>query len=434
MPDQPALTFSEARAAGVWAAPAPAEPAADQPDPTAVHPDVAIPEAALPPAYVPATDRVLREPAPRDHDQADVDHRGILTARLHQADQRITELHAAVTRAEQERDQARRLAEFRAGVIRRHANEATTAGLVINAIRTARSRAFRRTVADLGGFADAVDEILATYDEQPQPANTAEQPVRCADCAAGLPSAVHLLDGCPQPAGHVRDKHHTSTTYDTTTGSYRWSCSCGEGSRPILPMHAAESLAESHRAASVPPAPAQVGCILGPKRPADNRGDIAEPRILAALEVMGWPDDRQASADVEPDGWELTGAGHYWATMEDVIRAADQAAPAPVTDIVTLCGSTRFRDAFHHANRELTLAGNIVLAPGVFGHADGIQPTDEQKTALDALHLRKIDLADEVVIVNVGGYIGDSTRREIAYAEQTGKPIRYLADPERTAR
>ncbi len=75
-------------------------------------------------------------------------------------------------------------------------------------------------------------------------------------------------------------------------------------------------------------------------------------------------------------------------------------------------------------NRELTLAGVIVVAPGEAG-----EPlTNGQKTALDALHLRKIDLADRVLVVNPGGYIGESTSWEIAYARATGKPVSYT-DP-----
>ena len=95
--------------------------------------------------------------------------------------------------------------------------------------------------------------------------------------------------------------------------------------------------------------------------------------------------------------------------------------------IVTLCGSTRFKAEFEAVNRRETLAGRIVLAPGVFGHADGIELSAAEKAALDELHLRKIDLADRVIVVAPGGYIGDSTRREIAYAEAAGKPV-VMAD------
>ena len=93
-------------------------------------------------------------------------------------------------------------------------------------------------------------------------------------------------------------------------------------------------------------------------------------------------------------------------------------------EIVCICGSTRFVDEMRAANRDLTCAGVIVLAPG---EADAMI-TDEQKIALDGLHLHKIDLADRVVVVNPGGYIGESTRSEFAYAQATGKPISFT-DP-----
>ncbi|MBK7819655.1 MAG: hypothetical protein IPJ61_00915 [Tessaracoccus sp.] len=94
--------------------------------------------------------------------------------------------------------------------------------------------------------------------------------------------------------------------------------------------------------------------------------------------------------------------------------------------IVCICGSTRFRDEMADANRRLTLAGAIVLAPAVFQHRGDII-TDEQKAGLDALHLRKIDLADAVLVVDPGGYVGDSTSREVAYAHSQGKPVVRLS-------
>ena len=90
-------------------------------------------------------------------------------------------------------------------------------------------------------------------------------------------------------------------------------------------------------------------------------------------------------------------------------------------EIVCICGSTRFVDEMRAANRDLTFAGVIVVAPG---ETDQLV-TDEQKTALDTLHLRKIDLADRVLVVNPGGYVGESTRREIAYARATGKSVSF---------
>jgi hypothetical protein len=93
-------------------------------------------------------------------------------------------------------------------------------------------------------------------------------------------------------------------------------------------------------------------------------------------------------------------------------------------EIVCVCGSARFMTEMRAANRELTLTGVIVLAPGETDES----PTAEQKAVLDTLHLRKIDLADRVLIVNPGGYVGESTRREIAYAQAVGKPITFT-DP-----
>ncbi|WP_374456545.1 hypothetical protein [Nocardioides sp.] len=100
-------------------------------------------------------------------------------------------------------------------------------------------------------------------------------------------------------------------------------------------------------------------------------------------------------------------------------------------EIVCICGSTRFADEMSAANRDLTFSGAIVLAPGVFRRVDGHGEesiTHEQKAALDALHLRKIDLADRVLVVNPGGYVGESTSREIAHARATGKPVSFT-DP-----
>ena len=99
--------------------------------------------------------------------------------------------------------------------------------------------------------------------------------------------------------------------------------------------------------------------------------------------------------------------------------------------VITLCGSTRFRDVFLETQKRLTLAGNIVISVGLFGHSG-----DEEvwapgtKEMLDDMHKRKIDMADEIFVINVGGYIGESTRREITYAKRTGKAVRYLEPKE----
>ena len=105
--------------------------------------------------------------------------------------------------------------------------------------------------------------------------------------------------------------------------------------------------------------------------------------------------------------------------------------PEGFPTIVTLCGSTRHGlDAFRRANLTETLAGRIVLSIGCDTKSDDalqLQPGDKER--LDELHLRKIELADEVLILNVGGYIGESTRRELEHARRLGKPIRFLEPP-----
>jgi len=106
--------------------------------------------------------------------------------------------------------------------------------------------------------------------------------------------------------------------------------------------------------------------------------------------------------------------------------------PTPKPKVVCLCGSTRFYDAFQRANFEETMAGKIVLSVGFYPHAQeqahgqNVGVTEDQKKALDELHFRKIEMADEILVLNVGGYIGDSTRNEIAHAQTLGIPVRYI--------
>ena len=95
--------------------------------------------------------------------------------------------------------------------------------------------------------------------------------------------------------------------------------------------------------------------------------------------------------------------------------------------VITLCGSTRFKDAFIEAQKRLTLEGNIVISVGLFGHSGDTEVwTEDTKQMLDDMHKRKIDLADSIYVINVGGYIGESTSSEIEYAKRNGKEIQYL--------
>lgn len=91
--------------------------------------------------------------------------------------------------------------------------------------------------------------------------------------------------------------------------------------------------------------------------------------------------------------------------------------------IICLCGSTKFKEEFEKTALEETLKGNIILTVAAFGHADNITFTREQKSLLDALHMHKILLADEIIVIAPGRYIGESTEREIEFAKLNGKRI-----------
>lgn len=102
--------------------------------------------------------------------------------------------------------------------------------------------------------------------------------------------------------------------------------------------------------------------------------------------------------------------------------------------VVTLCGSTRFKNEFMQAQKVLTLAGKIVISVGLFGHSGDEEVWENMdegtltktKEMLDDMHKRKIDMADEIFVINKNGYIGDSTKSEIAYAKKMGKKVSYL--------
>lgn len=166
--------------------------------------------------------------------------------------------------------------------------------------------------------------------------------------------------------------------------------------------------------APTPPEPALIADYVAPSRCLNCRQKIRWGRFC---DIGGWEPDYDPADD--PERWRhLNGyasCGNGWAT--------------PRPEIVVLCGSTRFMDAFQDANLHLTLQGIIVLSIGCNTKSDAeLEPTLPKfdKVALDELHKRKIDLADRVLVLNVDGYIGESTRSEIDYAIAHDKPIEYL--------
>jgi hypothetical protein len=95
--------------------------------------------------------------------------------------------------------------------------------------------------------------------------------------------------------------------------------------------------------------------------------------------------------------------------------------------VITLCGSMRFREEFERLDAELTLAGHVVLTPTALSPSTELTP--EERARLGRVHLQKVGMADEVLVLNVGGYVGESTRREIEHARSRGIPVSFLEPP-----
>ena len=106
--------------------------------------------------------------------------------------------------------------------------------------------------------------------------------------------------------------------------------------------------------------------------------------------------------------------------------------------VITLCGSTKFKEEFMNVQKDLTLKGNIVISVGLFGHSGDNEVWENMdegtltktKEMLDDMHKKKIDMADEIFVINKDGYIGESTKSEIAYAKSKNKKVNYLENVE----
>ncbi|MDF9748398.1 hypothetical protein [Natrinema salsiterrestre] len=167
-------------------------------------------------------------------------------------------------------------------------------------------------------------------------------------------------------------------------------------------------------------------------------GDGLEPELLADRY------DVETAAEIEElttqATKEMIRGDHTLLVLDDLDAAEEKLEDAGDYEVATnggtdrpevvcLCGSTRFKDEYRAANRRFTMEGKVVLSVGLFGHADGHEFSDEEKEMLDALHKQKIDLADRIHVINVDGYIGDSTQSEIEYARKTDTEITYLEQP-----
>lgn len=96
--------------------------------------------------------------------------------------------------------------------------------------------------------------------------------------------------------------------------------------------------------------------------------------------------------------------------------------------IICLCGSTKFRKEFLREQQRLALQGNVVLGIDIFSREDSLPITDSIKILLDDLHRQKIDMADEIFVINKRDYIGVSTQKELDYALACGKPVSYMEE------
>lgn len=152
-------------------------------------------------------------------------------------------------------------------------------------------------------------------------------------------------------------------------------------------------------------------------------------RVGIRGEVFGIDPSQDLHHGQEPDGGMI-------AVIPLNINPADVPEFPARPKIVCLCGSTRFKEAWYETTKTLTHAGAIVLGVGDLDPRPEARDVNvplnpELKVKLDALHLRKVELADEVMILNVGGYIGESTRNELAHARKWGKEVSFLEDPDR---
>lgn len=133
---------------------------------------------------------------------------------------------------------------------------------------------------------------------------------------------------------------------------------------------------------------------------------------------------------------ELYRSRGAWAARPDMTERAEQLRTAfgqlapddSRPTVVCLCGSTRFRDEFARAQRHEAFAGRIVLGPGVFSQSDGTELDAEEIARLNAVHLAKIEMADEILVIDPGGYVGETTRAEIHFALSLGRRVRFASE------
>ncbi len=119
------------------------------------------------------------------------------------------------------------------------------------------------------------------------------------------------------------------------------------------------------------------------------------------------------------------GVGHFFRVAKKEEIQNEEFFINKKYNIITLCGSIKFKDEFMRVQEKLTLDGNIVLTPNFFNNIKKEDIDEKTKKMLDEMHKQKIDMSDEIYVINVGGYIGESTKSEIEYAKRKGKKISF---------
>lgn len=157
---------------------------------------------------------------------------------------------------------------------------------------------------------------------------------------------------------------------------------------------------------------------------------IGKPVVFAFPNKQQVDDDIDTARQMEEEiEWEGCPYGLPCPHLHDIAEKTHKTK----RQIVTLCGSGKFRDEFIRQTRYLSLIGNIVLTPTIFefsGPDYQIGLSDAEHEVLDQIHRRKMDISDYILVINPGGYIGEDTREEIEYAKSKGMKISYMVDPE----
>lgn len=100
--------------------------------------------------------------------------------------------------------------------------------------------------------------------------------------------------------------------------------------------------------------------------------------------------------------------------------------------VITLCGSTKFIKEFRESEAMLTRKGFAVISPLLFEQDKSREISKEEATLFGRIHFKKIDISDEIFVIDVDGYIGESTKKEIAYAKRNNKNIKYYSNKKTT--